>query len=192
MSATNTTSPNDSPPATRWRLWIDGCGGFLLLTGESWSVGGLSQEDLADVCVRADWPRRAGTIHRRGSDYFWKGSRATDQRELISANRPLPIDGSATVTMTQPSPLSSSATLQLKPPHRFNEHVDGVVLVDETLLVGPQSDCHVRCHEATDRVVLNRRGERWLGKAGLAGDFEELRAGHRITLGSLAMTLEKA
>ncbi len=94
--------------------------------------------------------------------------------------------------MHQPSPLSNSATLKLSPPHRFNEHVDGVVFVNETLLIGPQPDCHVRCHQLADRAVLTRRGERWLGKVGLASDFEELEPGSRITLRSLAMTLEKA
>lgn len=191
MSA-NATSTNSSPPASRWRLWIDGCGGFLLLTGDHWSVGGLSHTDLADVCVRADWPRNAGTIERRGGDYFWQGSRSKEQRELISAGRPLPIAGTATITMSKPSQLTNSATLQLKPPHRFHEHVDGVVLVDETLLIGPQTDCHVHCHQASDRAVLNRRDGRWLGKVGLAGDFEELHPGTRATMGSLAMTLEQA
>ena len=192
MSA-KATSPKDSPPAPRWRLWIDGCGGFLLLTGDRWSVGGLSSDDgLADICVRADWPRRAGTIERKGGDYFWRGTRSKDGYELISSGRPLPIPGSATVTMKLPSPLSNSATLKLNPPHRFNEHVDGVVLVNETLLIGPQPDCHVRCPQSADRAVLTRRGNRWLGKVGMASDFAELPPGSRIKLRSLAMTLEEA
>ncbi len=189
MSA-NATSPNDPPPANRWRLWIDGCGGFLLLGGESWSVGGLSPEKPADICVRADWPRRAGRILRHSSDYFWQGPRSSDSRVLIRGDRRLPIPGSASVTLYQASPLSNSATLTLAPPHRFDDHVDGVVLVDETLLIGPQADCHIRCRQATERAVLTRRGERWLGKVGLAADFEELPPGNRITLRHLAMTLE--
>jgi hypothetical protein len=94
--------------------------------------------------------------------------------------------------MSQPSPLSNSATLKLHPPHRFHQHVDGVVLVDETLLIGPQADCHVRCHQLADRAVITRRGEKWLGKLGLASDFVELPCGDRISLQSLAITLEKA
>ena len=191
MSA-NATSPNDSPPTSRWRLWIDGCGGFLLLTGNRWSVGGRGQEDQADICVRADWPRRAGIIQRMGGDYFWSDARAPDQRQLISGDQPLPIPGSAAARMCQPTPLSNTATLELCPPHRFDEHVDGVVLFDGALLVGPQADCHVRCHQMTDRAVITRRGDRWLGKIGLTSDFQELPPGDRITLQSLAITLEKA
>ncbi len=203
MSA-NSTSSNDLPPALRWRLWIDGCGGFLLLTGDRWSVGGPSSQQLADICVRADWPRNAGTIERNSGDYFW---RANDNgspvehghsiansipRALITSGRPLPIPGSACVTLQTPSPLSSSATLTLTAPHRFADHVDGVVLVDQTLLIGPQPDCHIRCHQLDDRIVLTCRGDTWMGKVGLAADFEELVPGNRVTLQSLAMTLEKA
>ncbi len=155
-------------------------------------MGGASDEQPADVCVRADWPRRAGTIHRHGSDYFWQGSRPSDSRVLITGDKPLPIGGSATVRLQRSSPLSNSATLILNRPHRFHEHVDGVVLVDETLLIGPQADCHIRCHQLDDRAVLARRGEKWLAKVGLASDFAELEPQSRMTLRSLAMTLEKA
>ncbi len=200
MSA-NASLSKVPPPAPRWRLWIDGCGGFLLLAGNHWSVGGLSQAGTADVCVRADWPRYAGSIERAGGDYFWNGARAAASpelttpemiaRELITSGQTLPVPGSAALTLRQPSPLCDSAVLSLSPPHRFDQHVDGVVLVNETLLVGPTPDCHIRCRESSDRAVLTRRGDRWLAKAGLAGDFEPLEPGQRITLRSLAMTLEE-
>lgn len=191
MSA-NATSSKVPPPAPSWRLWVDGCGGFLLLAGNSWSVGGLANGTSADICVRADWPRFAGTIERDGADYFWNGIRSSAGRELINGGQPLPVPGSAVATLEQPSPLSDSAVLKLSVPHRFDQHVDGVVLVNQTMLVGPGPDCHIRCRESTDRAVLTRRGGRWLAKAGLAGDFEELCPGQRTTLRSLALTLEEA
>ena len=155
-------------------------------------MGGLSHSELADICVRADWPRKAGIIQRRGNDYFWQGAQADDRRILIANGKPLPISGSASLTMHQTSPLSNAAIVKLRPPHRFNEHVDGVVLVEDTLLVGPQPDCQIRCHQLDDRAVLTRRGERWMGKAAATNEFEELKPGNRTMLRSLAMTLEKA
>jgi hypothetical protein len=188
----NATQTKVTPPAARWRLWVDGCGGFLLLTGDRWSVGGYSDQSVADVCVRSDWPREAGTIQRADSDYFWEGAGTADRRELITDRQPIPIQGSAVITLLQPSPLSDSAVLAVSPPHRFDQHVDGVILVNETLLVGPTPDCHIRCRESSDRAVITRRGDRWLAKAGLAGDFVELCPGQRMTLRTLAMTLEEA
>lgn len=171
---------------------MDGCGGFLLLSGNRWSVGGVGPESSADICVRADWPRMAGTIEQDGEDYFWNSVRSTDPRQLIRRDQVLPIAGSAKMTLGQPSPLCDSAVLMLKAPHRFDQHVDGVVLVNDTLLVGPSSDCHIRFPESTDRAVITRRNDKWLVKAGLSGDFEELCFGQRKTLQSLAMTLEEA
>ncbi len=192
MSA-RATKPKVSPPASRWRLWIDGCGGFLLLIGDRWSVGGLSDRARADVCVRADWPRRAGMIERHGSDYFWiQVTETSEHRCLLRGETPLPVEGSARLTLNQPSPLCDSAVLKLSPPHRFDEHIDGVILVNETMLIGPSSDCHIQYPESSDRAVLTRRDDRWLAKSGLAGDFEELRPGRRTMLRSLAMTLEQA
>lgn len=191
MSA-HATKLNDSPPAPRWRLWIDGCGGFLLLAGERWTLGGVSQNRDADICVRADLPRLAGTIERSGADYFWSGLQGSDRRELIPSGQTLALQGSARLSLHQPSALSESAVLTLSPPHRFDQHVDAVVLANETVLIGPSPDCHIRYRESSDRAVLIRRGSQWLAKSGLAGESMPLAPGRRTMLRTLAMTLEEA
>lgn len=183
---------NDAPPASRWRLWVDGCGGFLLLAGKRWTVGGVGDDRGADIRVRADLPRVAGTIERSGADYFWLGSRESDQRELIRSGEPLAVQGSARLSLQQPSPLCESAVLQLRAPHRFDEHVDAVVLVNETILVGPGADCHLRCRDCSERAVLIRRGSEWIAKPGLAGESVALEPGKRTLVKTLAMTLERA
>lgn len=183
--------PIASPPADRWRLWVDGSGGFLLLTGNRIGVGGWSSQAPADVCVRADWPRLAGVIERVGADYFWTAQSPPPAcRQLISHGGKLPIAGSATMTLDQPSPLCDSAVLRLASPHRFDQHVDGVILMNGTLLIGPSADCHIRCRDAQTAAVLVRRQDRWLAKLGLTGEFEELYPGRRMNMDSLTMTLE--
>lgn len=185
------TSSEDSPPASRWRLWVDGCGGYLLLTGSQWSVGGVDPRSPAEICVRTDWPRRAGMIHRKGGDYFWQHAN-DDTHQLINPKQPLPIGGSAAMTLTCPSPLCNSAVLSIRPPHRFADHIDEVMLVDQTLLMGAGKDRHIVTREFTDEAVLVHRQGSWMGKLNSQGEFEEITPGIRITLGSLAMTLEKA
>lgn len=187
----NATQLNDTPPAPRWRLWIDGCGGYLLLSGCHWTLGGVSQTPGADIRIRADLPRLAGTIERSGGDYFWRGAGRSDRPELITSGQPLGIQGSARLHLHQPSALCESAVLTLSPPHRFDQHIDAVILANETFLVGPSLDCHVRCRDSTDRAVLIRRGAQWTAKAGLAGEPTGLRPGHRTVLRSLALTLEE-
>lgn len=192
MSVLKPHQKNQTPPASRWRLWIDGCGGYLLLTGVQWSVGGLSRASNADICVRSDWPRLAGQISRQGADYFWQGRSSSDSKILLIDGMPVPVQGSALMVLGKPSQLSDTVVLSLNAPHRFDQHVDGVVLVRETVLVGPGSDCHLRCREASDRAILQLKDNQWYAKAGLLGEFQRLEVGQRVVIQSLAMTLEMA
>ncbi len=200
MSAVNANLSKITPPASRWRLWVDGSGGYLLLTGNRWTLGGVSEQSTADVRVRADWPRLAGKLEREGGDYFWcdrytKGA-VPPERSLVTHGQVLPIAGSASVQLTQPSPLTATAVLDVRAPHRFDEHIDRVVLVADTLLIGPSAECHIRCDHSknsgsgpTERLIMTRKGDRWL--AGPVGDLHELVVGQSTQLQSVTMTLEE-
>ncbi|WP_144058063.1 hypothetical protein [Novipirellula maiorica] len=184
---------NSKPAASRWRLWVDGCGGFLILSGDSWTIGGASPAGSSDVRIHSDLPRVAGTLSRREDSYFWEFAGAARPAELILSGHPLSMTGSASLIFRHPSPLSRSAVLTLMPPHRFDGHVDGVILADETLLMGATADCHIKAaHLGSEKVVMTRRGDRWLGK--VVGDTElsELTVGQRMEVGEVEMTLEKA
>ncbi|MCH1441151.1 MAG: hypothetical protein L7W43_15925 [Rubripirellula sp.] len=192
MSVIKSQPKNHQNPVSRWRLWVDGCGGYLLVTGVQWSVGGVRPLSTADICVQADWPGLAGQISRRGADYFWQGQSAEDQQILLTNGSQVPVQGSALMTLGKPSQLSDTAVLSLAGPHRFDQHVDGVVLVRETILVGSGADCHLRCRDASDRAILQLKENQWYAKAGVLGDFQRLEVGCRVVIQSLAMTLEQA
>jgi len=96
------------------------------------------------------------------------------------------------MTLNCPSPLCSSAVLSVAAPHRFAGHVDSVILVDQILLIGGDHDCHVDAREFPDRAVLVNRAGKWLGKLDSGSEFTEITPGIRVTLQSLAMTLEEA
>ena len=114
----------------------------------------------------------------------------------MTSGRTLPITGSAEIKLVCPSSLSTSATLSLSPPHRFDGHVDSVILVSDTLLIGRSSDCHIQLsadREGTpNRTVLVFRSGRWQAKADDDTYFHELFPGVRKSLQSLAITLEQA
>ncbi|QDV82451.1 hypothetical protein [Planctomycetes bacterium TBK1r] len=199
----------DTAQTSAWRLWIDRCGGFALLAGESVSVGGARPDSTTDIQVRTDWRRCEGTVVRRNGDYFW--SAADDQAlqrqdaggQLLIANSVFPISGSATLRLHQPSPLSRSAILSLDPPHRFDQHVDQVLLVDQTVLIGPSAGDHIRCTALDTTAVLVFRDGRWQAKlkpgattAGLSRRTNrpqpvDLVPGRRVSIGELDMMLEE-
>lgn len=197
VSPVEKMTADDAGPRPGWQLWIDGGGGFLLLEGNRWTVGGVAGAGTAAVAegakaaaitVLADWPRRAGTIELRGDDFFWTGP--ADEYLLLRDGLPLPVPGSASVQFFRPSLLSGSAVLRVAPPHRLSGHVDGVLLFRDTLLIGRGKDCHVRCPHAESTLVVTRREGRWWFKPLRDGKLVELMPGTRARIGDLALTLQ--
>ena len=70
----HTANPTDPKTKTsQWRLWVDRCGGYSMLVGDRFSVGGsrpdlASSELAADVQIRGDLRRFEGILvtSRRG------------------------------------------------------------------------------------------------------------------------------
>ena len=192
-----------------WRLWVDRCGGFELLIGDRFTIGGSRGERPSQVQVRADWRRCEGTLVRRDGDYFWtpvvddvrRGGRVGER--LMRPGDVFPIEGSATLSLSKPSPLSGSAVLSLAPPHRFEHHVDRVILVEQTIWVGPSSSDHIRCSSMDASAVIVIRDGIWRAKLkghSLGnGDAKQgghplvnLEPGQRVSLGDIDMMLERA
>lgn len=189
---------------TQWRLWIDRCGGFSLLSGDQVKVGGTRPNASADVQVKSDWRRFEGTLVRRSGDYFWAHQAADQTSEtLLHSGSVFPISGSATLRIEKPSPLSGTAVLSLDPPHRFDHHVDKVLLVDQTLLIGPSAGDHIRCTAMDASAVLVVRDGVWRAKLKSDVDakrilvgktrsqFVDLVPGQPTSLGELDMMLEE-
>jgi len=197
-----TIRPSASDATLSWRLWIDRCGGFGLFVGSRINIGSCHPDTAADIRVRADWRREEGSLQRRGGDYFWYPAAADGQREKgvpMRSGDCLPIVGSAELSLSIPSPLSATAVLSVAPPHRFDDHIDTALLVDETVLIGPESGHHIRCPALESSVVLVVRGGRVRAKLRPLGDrqpagtetFCDIIPGQRVSLGDLDMTLEQ-
>lgn len=183
-----------------WRLWIDRCGGYELVQGNRWSIGGARPGALANVQVQTDWRRIEGHLVRGSNGHVWQPAEPNlgAEESLINHGDCLPISGAASLCFRQPSPLSGSAVLSLNPPHRFGHHVDAVVLVDQTVLVGRDSSNHIQAVSHDCEVVLVLRNGTWQAKLkpgretrSAANEFVELVAGRRISVGEMDMTLEQ-
>ena len=200
------------PPVSRWRLWIDGCGGFLVLTGDAWTIGGPdlassvdqhnAQSQSRDIRVHADLPRFAGTIHRQSDAFVWQAktpqsSDCQDKSEKthwLTNGKPIPIPGSAKMMFTVASPLCQTARLDLVAPHRFAEHVDAVILAGSTILIGQDDQCHIRVPFKGDldvnRLTLTWKNDCWAVKEVGQNEFKTMDLGIQATVGQVAMTLE--
>lgn len=200
MTDPSTPSNLAKPVASRYRLWVDGCGGFLLVVGDRVTLGrGHNASPLVkpssprqcDVGVIGDWPSFVGAIDRRGGDYFWTPA-STDAAILLTANSPLPSTGSVTIELRLPSPLSASGMMTIAAPHRFADQVDAVLLVDGTMVIGPGNDCHVRVRQAAERSVLIHADGKWFVKPAATAARQPIELGRSVSAGEFTMTLELA
>jgi hypothetical protein len=191
MFASNSIrSTDDSNDASScWNLWIDGCGGYRLLVGEAFQIGRGCADRNVDIPLVADVPSSAGTVRRTGDDYYWYPADADSSTHSgaghwCNPKEPIAGLGSADLRLSKPSPLCNTAVMTLKPPHRFGDHVDAVLLVQDTCLVGPSADCHVRCRSLSSTLILLHRDGDWFAKQGFGAKSVAIPVGSTMKLGN--------
>jgi hypothetical protein len=148
-------------------LWIDGVGAYLVCLGEQISIGGPGDgKQAADVALLANLSRRHATVARRGEGYWLEANgparvsgRVVEERVPLGANHEIELAGRVRLRFRLPSVLSATAVLDFISEHRPARSVDGVILMDETCLLGPGGDNHVRCRPWSESVILFRKGD---------------------------------
>lgn len=93
----------------RWLMWVDGVGGYLLLPGNEWMIGGPSGADEVEICIHGELPRRQACIRRQGSDYVLQPFAAA----WLSGRR-----------MTRPAVLRNDDRIVLGPQDRLGREGD--------------------------------------------------------------------
>lgn len=155
----------------RFWLWIDGVGGYLVCGGERVVLGRPNAMDEttteADVTIQADLGRHHASITREGESYRLEASRATyvddgpvDKALLLRDGQVVRLGEDVRLRFSRPSRLSNSARLDAEGAVAFRPTVSGVILMGETLILGPDIDHHVVCRDWLQRVVLVRRKQR--------------------------------
>ena len=145
----------------RFVLWIDGVGGFLVCEGEEVVLGQPVPGSPADVPIVGDVSRRHATIRRSGEGYVISPRREVkiDGRSIrdispLSDGAMIELGAGVRLRFRRPHPLSSSARLEFASRHRTQPPVDGVILMAESLVLGPGGNCHIACRDWPRDVVL--------------------------------------
>lgn len=171
-SSSKAITPAKKPSASRYVAWIDGVGAWLILTDAQVSIGRVngnlsplvkptSREQEADIALIASLSRNHATIERLGEDYILKAtSRVTVSNQQVTGETVLPdrcemvLGDSVKLGFSVPTPLSATAKLTIASEHRPRTTVDGVILMAETCLLGPQASDHILCPGWSETVVL--------------------------------------
>jgi hypothetical protein len=163
------TSPAPSA-GDKFVLWIDQVGAFLVCLNDEVTIGGPAAEGAqADVSLLANLSRRHVTFVRSGERYLLVAhapshlaGRPVHDRSDLGDGYEVSLGASVRLAFRLPSMMSGTARIDFVSDHRPARAVDAIVLMDETCLVGPGPENHIRCPGWKNSVLLFRRdGKLW-------------------------------
>jgi hypothetical protein len=167
----------DAP--SRFWLWIDGVGGYLICLGNRVSFGQASLENFVDVPFYADLSRQHAVLTRDSEGYYIEALKAVQvngqdvTKTLLHPGDRVTLGSSCQFQFRQPVPVSTSARLDLVSGHRLKQPVEAVLLMADTLLLGPGSQVHVSMPDLKQPLIFYRckdgLGVRHVGKLLLNG-----------------------
>jgi hypothetical protein len=146
----------------RFLLWIDGVGGYLVCLGGRVTLGQATPEASVDVPLFADVSRIHATITRDAEGYLLETVRRVQvnmqpvERTLLRPNDRVTLGACCQMVFRQPAAVSATALLEVVSGHRLPLALDGVVLMAETLILGPGTQAHVTVPGLKQAVVLFR------------------------------------
>lgn len=149
-------------PTERYMLWIDGVGAWQLCVGSQFLIGGPTLEDKsADICLMANLSRRHATLLRIGEDWFIHphnstvvSGRAVTGPTLLRTGDEICLAERVRLGFRIPSVLAGSALIDFESPHRPAHSVNGIILMTDSILLGPRRDHHVCCPDWPEVVVI--------------------------------------
>ncbi|MFI4875967.1 MAG: FHA domain-containing protein [Blastopirellula sp. JB062] len=164
MNRSAAESSAESP--SRRQLWVDGVGGFLLLTSPDVLIGQATPQSGVDIPILGDVSRRHAWIRRRGSEYVVdplgevrRRGRRIEQASVLEDGDLLQLGRSLVLSFQKRHPLSASAVLRIESSQRTEPSSDGILLMAETCILGPRRCNHVVCGGWKKDVVLYKQGE---------------------------------
>lgn len=162
---------------TRFLLWVDAVGGFLVVLGDRVTIGQPSGDCGIDVPILADISRRHCVVCRDGSGYVLDPLRAAGDRGIKidghEVSGPTPLTDGALIdlghnvrlTFRKPHALSATARLDVASHHKTHPTVDAVLLMADNCVLGPRSTSHVVCRRWEQDVLLYRQNEQLVCRA---------------------------
>jgi hypothetical protein len=182
-------------PPQRGLLWVDAVGGYLMCFDQSIVIGQPAAGETIAVPILADISRRHAVIRRDGGAYVLEpvqrvsvDGRAIDGPFVLSDNQVIQLGDSVRIRFAKPHALSATARLTIESHHKTQPSADVVLLVADSVVLGPNRHCHVACRDWEHDVVIYRQGEQLFCRAdrplmldGVAvSGANELAAGLRI------------
>jgi hypothetical protein len=197
---------SERKPEKRVVAWIDAVGGFLVCLGDEIVIGQPSPEGGVDIPILGDLSRRHAVIRRDREAYVLTplhrtlvDGRPIGEPTVLRDKSLIRLGDAVELRFRKPHALSATAVLELTSRHRTEPAVDGIVLMSESCILGPQSHSHVKCRDWTGDLVLFRRGDELMCRTHAPIEIDgqtcvgqaTLSGGCRIECDEFSMSLEE-
>lgn len=161
LSEVESVTKNGS--ANRFLLWVDAVGGYMVCLQDELTLGQAIPNAGVDVPLLGDLSRRHAKIRREGEGYVLEpladvrieGKEITEPT-LLNDGEEIELGGSVRLRFRKPHALSATARLDFVSRHRTQPWADGVLLMAESCVLGPNWHNHVVCRDWPGDVVLYR------------------------------------
>jgi len=165
MHDSHENESTDGKPGSRFLLWVDSVGGFLVCEGDEVTIGQPIAGQQVDIPLLGDLSGRHAVIRRDGEGYLLKALRPTkvsgrlvDGVTLLTDGATIELGEGVVLRFRRPHPLSATARIEFVSRHRTQPAADAVILLGESCVLGPASNAHIPCRDWTQSVMLVRQG----------------------------------
>ncbi len=137
---------------------------MVCLADEIW-IGQAAPGNAIAVPIQAELARKHAKLVRSGEGYVLEaehpvsmGDRPLSGKRVLTDGDEFELGRGVRLRFRQPHSLSASARLEVLSPHRTQPRADGILLMAESLVLGPNWQDHVVCKDWEGDVVLYRQG----------------------------------
>jgi hypothetical protein len=182
-------------PPQRALLWVDAVGGFLVCLDDCVTIGQPAAGEAIALPIRADLSRRHAIIRREGGVYVLEPLQQTlvDNRPVagptvLADKQLIQLGDNVRLRFTKPHALSATARITLESHHKTQPSADGVLLMADSCVLGPNRHCHVQCRGWQRDVVVYRQDDQVFCRADeplsidgvMADSSSEIQSGVRV------------
>ena len=208
-SSDSQPSPETSSEISSFLIWVDGVGGYLVCTKPVNFIGQAIEGSSVSIPLQADVRQRHARVEAVAGQHLIQplGDVAVDGREVpvdesiaIRTGQQISLGDKVRLAYRQDHPLSKSARLDFVSRHRTLPWSDGVILAEQSIILGPNPNNHVFCPSWKSDLVLFRRNDKWFAKCKLEfcvdeqalANESEIRFDSRLFGESFSLKLEPA
>ncbi|MSR32501.1 MAG: hypothetical protein EXR99_13460 [Gemmataceae bacterium] len=157
--------PQDALQDKSFFLWIDGVGGYLVLSGDHITIGHAGPDQTANLPWVADIAGIHATFQRESEgfsliphQFLTLDGQPLEGPGKLGADTVITLGKKCKFRFLLPVPGSLTARLQPLSTHRPPVPVDGVLFMSQSLALGKKEPAHIRVPELEKPLVLYRSG----------------------------------